>query len=475
MQRNSERRHLNRVQSRLRALRKQACAGRKQACAGRKQASFRRWCLAAGTSLMLSWVSPPAIAQDALCDECTHTQACSTHAPLRYHSHCDRGVLLPSLQTLFVDRLSAVGDRIERRVHRHHPGLLSKKSCGHPDCTDCTAAAMGPAALGASGVNGGFAENRMQTPFANSNTPRRLPAILLPSSLMPPASSRAEARGKLTDRKTALQSESVADGIDARQLTPHTGAASDPRDRSGASRGSGQHPLGATAPAVGPIGQQPTSTRPTVASETTNRSVGETKIPELVDLAKPDATASQPTHPAVESSAPQRIERPISTARPEMPENDALRTLETISDAAPVAPPPRRDDRFRALPSAPELPFREESTPSDRDIPISPSKAPLEPASKLPAEPKPMPHQDGLPEILVDPFQDDVRAVRPNPLGHVEQSSGVQPRPFPTRGKTSSDAGSLKAKFEAAKRLNATRSPLPPAPPLMLPPAAPNR
>jgi hypothetical protein len=474
MRRNSERRHLNRVQSRLRALRKQACAGRKQARGGREQASFRRWCIAAGTSLMLSWVSPQAIAQDSLCDECTHSKACSTHTPLRHHSPCVRGVELPSLQTLFVDRLSAAGDRIERRVHRHQPRMLSK-SCGHPECTDCASAAMGPAGLGALGIPAGFAENRMRSPFANSNTPGRLPAILLPSSLMPHASSRSEARGKLTDRKTALQSESVADVIDARQLIPQNGFPSHPRDRAAASTGSGLNPLGSSPQAVGSIDQQPTSAQPSVASETSNRSVAETKIPELVDLAKPDATTSQPTPPTADSSVPQRVEKPISTARPETHTDDALRTLETISEPPQLAPPPRLDDRLRALPSAPELPLREDSIPSDRNIPSSPSTAPREPSSKLPAEPKPMPPQDGLPEILVDPFQDDVRAERPNPFGHVEPSSGVQPRPFPTRGKTSSDIGSLKAKFETAKRLNATRSPLPPSPPLPSPPAAQNR
>lgn len=455
MRTNSNRRHLNRARSRL--------------LAGRKKASFRRWCLAAGTSLMLSWLPPQANAQDSFCDDCAKSQACSTHAPLRRHSHCDHGVELPSLQTLFVDRLNAVGDRIERRVHRHHPRMLGK-SCGHPDCTDCTAAAMTPGALSPSGVSGWGAESGMQTPFANSKTLGRLPAILRPSSVHAPALSRPEARGTLTDRRTELPSDGIADVIDAKQLTPQIGAPSAIPDPSTASTGAGSTPRGSAERNVGQTSHQPTSMRPPVASETNNRPVAATKPTELVDLVEPDATASRPTRPAAKPLEPRRDERPISTVRPENPGDSSQRTLETIPDATPVAPPERPADRFRALPSAPESPRRLESISSDLELPISGSDATREPSSGRPAEPKPMPHQDGLPEILVDPFQDDVRAVRPNSLGNVEQSSGVQPKPFPTRGRNSLDAGSLKAKFETAKRLNAAKSPLPP--PLVLPPAA---
>ncbi|MFN7733144.1 MAG: hypothetical protein ACK5OB_14705 [Pirellula sp.] len=351
----------------------------------------RRWL----AMVIASTAFAPALAQQPACDGCKdglHSHA--HHAPIQ-HSGTNAGVYLPSLQSIFVDKMNRAGDRIEHRLHRHTVRVPATKHapCDRPDCTQC---------VGALPVDAKTQAQR--TPFANNAAAANsLPRIVQPA-----------ARGKLSD----VQPNSTENILDARRLVPALSAPTDsPAAIQRQTVPTEPGPSNGAQPAVEP---QPSPERKSAA--------------DLLDIAKrsePNADRSQAHRDA---SAPVSAGSFVKRQPSPNVDSDSFRetaTLESIGTRpAEVAPPAKLPSATRAIPES----------------------APAEPRNASTIDAK-----EETPDILVDPFRDDPRPNPTNEFGQNRGPMPLPPKPLPNPSsfggvKPNASSSTLRAKFESAKR-----------------------
>ena len=418
-----------------------------------------RWIGSLSMSLLLtSATTVLAQSPSAVCDACnkpTHSQHHSTTCT-------DSGVQIPSLQTLFIDKLNRAGDRLETKIHRHPSRAVHalRKACDKPDCAHCSAAGRESYSANAA--------NRGSTPFQNDNataTGKRLPEITPSLRNTFPQILTPTARGKLSD----AQPRSSENLIDARKLVPYMAP-----------------PSPMTSPAIqSKSSPHVADTEVAEITEETQEFATAADAPELLDIARkvePETT-----------SVPVGIDRPEASGTNEdlgKDRNDTLEstedlTLESIGNRSnttstsehfiPSNPTARPHATNPAATTSAIPAFLESREPSS--IPGTSREIP----SRTPTNSDAVPSNESLPDILVDPFQEDVRTNAPSELGRAERPNGVQPKPFPSNQSFSKrnsvpTTGTLKAKFETAKRLNSnSRIGSPAIDTEALPPSTPRR
>lgn len=336
----------------------------------------------------------PAVAQTPACDGCKDRVHSHAHPASMHSAASNTGVYLPSLQSILVDKMNRAGDRIESRLHRHSGRTASfqHSPCDRPDCTQCT---------GSQSVTAMPPTQR--APFANSSAPTNsLPRIVRPA-----------ARGKLSDTLPT----STDNVLDARRLVPALAPPTEsPRsdDRT-------------NVPAVNPPSEnsQPPASEPTPAAD-------------LLDIAKRSEPAidrsSTERNASTPSSAGAFVQRQprASAASDTLP---GTATLESIGTRTQDVPPPAK------LPS------------STRAFPES---VPSESGQSSPSD-----SEQNAPDILVDPFRDDPRPNPSSEFGRNPNPTVLPPKPLANpsafgSAKPSVSSGTLRAKFESAKRASTT-------------------
>ena len=396
-----------------------------------------RWIGSLSMSLLLaSATTVLAQSPSAVCDACNKP----THSQHPSRTCADSGVQIPSLQTLFIDKLNRAGDRLETKIHRHPSRAVHalRKACDNPDCAHCSAVGRE--------VYSANAANRDSGPFQNDNataTGNRHPEITSSLRNAMPQIFTPTARGKLSD----VQPRSSENWIDARKLVPYLAPPS---------------PMTSTA--------IESKSSPNVAEsevaeniEGTQEFAATADAPELLDIAR----KAEPET----ASVPVGIDRPEASGANEVSgkvRNDTLDstedlTLEAIGNHSNTTLKSERGipSKPTARPHATSSAATTSATPAllESGEPRSiPGKNPEIP-SRIPPNSNSVPSNDSLPDILVDPFQEDVKSISPSELGRAERPNGVQPKPFPSNQSFSkrnsvSTTGTLKAKFETAKRLN---------------------
>ena len=323
----------------------------------------KRW-VTVGVSLFMAWSVPNAIAQQKNCDACQGRS--STHVPGAPHCNpCDgRGVSVPSLQTLIIDKLSAAGDRFERN-HAAKPSIPSSLRFTKAKDPSCGVEALGVSpkqdACDAKAFWG-----RTGVGSTGSLSDRQSRAIQEPSIAGSEKSSKLESA-----KPVATQQPS-----DGRPAVPPDIAAALEHDSesSAATNGSG-------TPKLIP----PPATK------------SEGSVPAPTDKAESNAADAPPIPPDV----PQTLEA-ISKSLDEPKGIEASSSPLTKGGSLPPAPiePPK---------------VLEKSPPSLDSVPPAPM-------------PKPKSELEPLPDILVDPFIDDARSSKPTSPGGVELSSGKDQR-----------------------------------------------